>query len=250
MRLGILLIAALFCFVWPLQTADAQDNALCQENTVSEYVEAGREAYRIEHYAVAVRAFTCALEIDPQSDDAYIGRVAAYVTQGQYDSALAELENFGNYEELEPYLEFNLRASIFVSQANYDDAIVQCFEALALKEDSNTRFILGFIYTEMWNYEAALEQFNRAIETMTDEWSSHNYFLHRGYVYYRLGEIDEARADFETALAFEPDLVEITIETLRDARRVGSTHIVIAGLVRLIALHEVLDIDFQIGDRI
>jgi tetratricopeptide (TPR) repeat protein len=251
MRIVATLIVGLFVsFNVPFQMLYAQGDVLCQEYEALEYYQFGVEAYAQDDHDTAIDLYGCALELMPQLGNVYVARIGAYLADGTYEIALTELENFSNYPDLEPYLEFTMRAAIYFAEGDFENAISEGEKALTLKDDSFTHNILGVIYAHLGDYQSALFHHTRAIEIEPTGFNSYVYLFNRGYAYYNLGDTNAARADFEAALTLEPDLVALIIDGIRDARRRDEIHLVIIGLIRLLALRDVLEMDFEISVRV
>lgn len=132
-----------------------------------DYVEQGEALLGADDYAGAIAAFTQALALDDTLVRAYVGRGQSYWLQQEYEQALADLN-----------------------------------QAIALTEDADAYAIRGAVYTSLGEYNTALADFDRSlILTPDDNWT----LAQRGYTYYLADQYEAALADLDGALKRNPN---------------------------------------------
>lgn len=135
----------------------------------------------------AVRDYTAALSIDPQSSENgryYRGRAAAYQALGDYASALSDF-NLAIASTVPTYSLYDQRALIYMELEEYDLALQDLYQALILNpSDSHNGYYRGLVFLRQGKYEEALARFEEVTQPsggFADAW------LQKGIVYERLG---------------------------------------------------------------
>ncbi len=140
-------------------------------------------------YALAVQDFSAAIERDPSQPMFYLDRGWSYSQMGENRAAL---DDWNKALELDPNyaLAYNNRAYI-TAQMNGDlvQALADVNRALELdSQNGNFYDTRGYVYYKMGNYEAALMDFNKALDMGED------------FAYYGLGLVYEARGERARAI--------------------------------------------------
>lgn len=81
-----------------------------------------------------------------------------------------------------------------------------CISAIAQEEQGQSYYDLGVFAYEDEDYEAAVENFKKALSYNPDEPYFHHYL---GKTYAKMGRYDEAKTHFEVALALDPNVEEL-----------------------------------------
>ena len=145
---------------------------------------------------LALADCTRAIELNPQLVGAYFRRGLIYGERGDIDLALQDYGNtIGlNPQHLDAYLQ---RSWIYFRQNNYNLAQADCQVIQTL--DSTcfwSNYIIGVIESISGFKREAIDSLTKAIDTSVNYVSAR---YHRGIVYYQLGDITNAMADFEQA---------------------------------------------------
>lgn len=167
------------------------------------YRSRGNSRYQLQHTEQALADLNRALALDPGFAAAYADRALIARDQGDIDGALVDLTNAIQtyYEPLD--WAYHQRGLLYVSQQQYEAALVDFSQAVALVPESgfyhNWR---GYALHELGNMQAALAEFNQAIALNdSDAWA----YASRGQAYQLLGNTDQALLDLHRALTLDPD---------------------------------------------
>jgi tetratricopeptide (TPR) repeat protein len=152
---------------------------------------------------VAIADCTKAIQIDPNSAEAYRWRGIAYREQEKKKNAL---EDFDEAIRLAPdsYLVYASRGMAYFKWNDYGKAINDYTKALSLSPDSAAVYSergKAFLYQDV--YSPAIRDFSSAIEIDPD---GAPYYVLRGNAYYYNGDSYSAAKDYDRALELDPDL--------------------------------------------
>ena len=151
--------------------------------------------------AGAIAAYTKAIKIDPNKDDAYNNRGVAYLALKDYPAALAD---FSRAIQLSPTAEaYNNRGNIYFSQKQFPEAISDFGESIKLKQSSEAYTNRGTAYEESGDDNLALLDLNQAIR-LNDKFA--RAYAVRGIVSLKLKQEQAAQKDFAKAFQLEPAL--------------------------------------------
>jgi tetratricopeptide (TPR) repeat protein len=154
-------------------------------------------------YSEAIKAFSKALKINPNINDALVRRGKAYLALKKYDSCMNDFANsIGKY----PYHDstiFLFRSYAFESigeEKKYKqdlDSVLKFTKSLKVLHNA-----LGMVKSEMQDYNGALLEFNKAINIDKE-------YLHaiknRALVYYLLNNLEQAFVDSQTYIKWFPE---------------------------------------------
>lgn len=149
----------------PIECTAFEGNA--DDVRVGYYMGEGDSYFRTGRYAEAISSYTCVIQIDRGYVDGYILRALSYVERRDYEEAIED----------------------------YDDA-------LALGRDIELLNNRGIVFAAMGDYERALADFDAALGVQS------NYLIainNRGIIYAIQGDYDAALADFERAVNIDPE---------------------------------------------
>lgn len=178
----------------------------------------------------ALAAYTAAVAARQDEPICYLTRAIAYADLRQFDSALADLKRAADLNAPEYDLRLN-RGGVLFGAERYAEAIADFEAAAKLRpEQSAPHRNLALIYRLQGDVAARMkdasaeELFKKAIvelDLATDR-SPHDAVAHamRGDVSMRMGNDDEAIADFRKAAAREQDLSK----RARSYREIGAIH--------------------------
>ena len=126
-----------------------------------------------------------------------LDRAKAYLAEGDFDHALTAIENANQYDRslLEVY---QVWAEILQANGNYADSINPLLIVLANQPSSpDSEILLARAYFEDGNTDKALSMVNESLQ-QNDKLI--NAYLLRADIYLQQGQVDEARADFNSVL--------------------------------------------------
>ncbi len=173
--------------------------------------------------------FSVAAALNNEAGDEYTlvyGRVAEYLRPGHTDAVLLNaqlLDGLGQYEmAIETYkripassLDYHaaeLGRAEAMRRAGKPDTAIEVLDRLAADypDLAMVHSSLGDLHRQQENYAAAIKAYDRAL-ALTEEGARSQWFLHyvRGISHERLGQWDQAEADFRAALALNPDQPQV-----------------------------------------
>jgi len=166
--------------------------------SVEEYVELGESLAEQKMYLEAIEQFSTAIELDPQSAEAFFLRGRAH-----YDYAVKlSVDETGYAPEVVPFLSDEVTEQLRLAVDDYTSAVgLDPQYAKAFNNRGNARATLGDLEGGVEDYDAALELDGRL--TLT--------YYNRGLIHYRLGNYQEAIADLERYLELVPDAEDRTL---------------------------------------
>lgn len=212
----------------------------------------GTVRFVLERYADAIPDLTRALELDSTYTSARINRGLSYLNNGDYEQAIDDfsaliaeqgsvaryyfdrglaylssykfrtaVDDFSRAIALDPTMAgaYENRAIAYVRLDRYDRAIDDLTRALELEPKASTYVYRGGARAVAGQLEPALEDYTAALVLEPELPSA---YRERGFVYYLLGRLDEARADLE-AYAGLVDTVDAEIAPVLEELRAGAT---------------------------
>jgi len=151
----------------------------------------------------AIADLSAAVAIDPDRADAYAARGRIYLKQEEFRDGLVDLDRALT---IAPDDEDTLRTRAFAwdTLGNYPAAIGDYSTLLTLTGDPGYRYFRGFAYLRHDDDDAALADFEAIIGSDSPTLSAWGY-RGRGQVHEKRGELAAALADYDAALAADPD---------------------------------------------
>jgi tetratricopeptide (TPR) repeat protein/S1-C subfamily serine protease len=151
----------------------------------------------------AIADFTEAIGRDPQTPWAYYGRAVAYFEKHDYDAALTDCAEAVRLDPKSAVAYYN-RAMVYVAKGDNDMAIADFTEAIRLDpKDAAAYYNRSEVYGYKGDYDAAITDSTEAIRL--DPKSARAY-ANRGCAYGNKGEWDKAIADHTEAIRLDPKL--------------------------------------------
>lgn len=155
---------------------------------------------------LALGMAACATEqknLEKQRAEAVRDLGEAYLGQGAYTRALREFLKAESIYPNDPYLQDDLGVA-YMAKGNLDLAVQHFKKALELKPDySPARNNLGTAYLEQENWKAAIECFKIVKDDLLYG-TPHYPMTNLGFVYYKLGDYDQAVTHYKEALEIAP----------------------------------------------
>ncbi len=156
----------------------------------------------------AIAIYGSALELDPDSIDAYLGRATALNALTRYEEAR---QDFDRVLEAEPdnIQALRGRALAYMEEGNQAGALADYSQIIELDEaDSEVYGARGAVYLALDRYEEAVGDFATAIE-LAPEVS--DYYARRADAYVKMGEWELASADFGQAIEYGGESSELYV---------------------------------------
>ncbi len=177
--------------------------------SAADYIQRGESLAEEGKYLEAIDHFSAAIEMDPQSAEAFFLRGRAH-----YDYAVKmSVDETGYAPEVVPFLSDEVAEQLRLAADDYTSAVeLDPQYAKAYNNRGNARATLGDLEGGVEDYDAALE---------LEESLTLTYY-NRGLIHYRLGNYEEATADLGRYLELVPDaedraLVEDLINRMSEA---------------------------------
>jgi len=176
-----------------------------------EYFENGLSAFRTKDYENALLYFSKAVEKNPNKAEYYIEQGHTYVALGRYEEARTALESAVVEQELTVTRENNKRAwraigIAYYNEGNYTEAKTYFEKALAeeLLPDLNSdiRMYLADALECEGDYETAIAVYDELLKEQIDYAAGYRA---RAYMSYIQGEFEKSLADYDAAIALDPD---------------------------------------------
>lgn len=158
----------------------------------------------LKNYSRAVEAYTQAINLAPNYQEAYFDRAWCYGELGDNEKALNDynklLELNPNYDSAAYYN----RALAYNNLKQYDKAIADYSKALEIDPNNQDAYFnrgLMYIYTDKYDY--ALADYNKLLELNPNY--AGNAYNNRGWIYEKLGNLNKALAEYDKALELDPN---------------------------------------------
>jgi len=128
------------------------------------FSSASAQQKQSEPYDQAISEYTKAIELNPNSAEAYYHRGFTYGEKGQYDQAISDynkaLEINPRYAEAHVY-----RGFAYGEKGQYDQEISDYNKALEINsKDAEAYYHRGFTYGEKGQYDQAISDYNKTLE--------------------------------------------------------------------------------------
>jgi tetratricopeptide (TPR) repeat protein len=141
----------------------------------------------------------------PEDPNIYLLRASRYMKEGSYDQAIGQFNEAlaldANHAEA-----YVLRGMAYIDKADYDRAIADCTKALEIEPELDKAYYgRGKAYVEKQQYDQAILDFTKAIELNPKRAEG---YLARGTLYW-LKTIDRAIAYRTKALEIQPELDKV-----------------------------------------
>jgi tetratricopeptide (TPR) repeat protein len=172
------------------------------------YLNRGRAYLKLNDYQKAIADFNRAIKLKPENSIAYNGRGVSKAGLKDYQGAIADynqaIQINKNWGSLGLAFAYNNRG---VSKDNLKDnqgAIADYNQAIKLKPDyADAHYNRGFILAHDLNqYQQALSDFDLVIRLNP---KSAGAYAERGNIYYQEGEIQKAIEDYTQAITISPE---------------------------------------------
>ncbi len=164
--------------------------------------EAKDSKEKVKHHENAIRHYTEALTLNPDSAKAYNNRSISYRSKKDFDAAI---QDCNKAIELNPkFVEaYTNRGLAYFDKREVNKAIQDYNKVIELDLDYaiayNNR---GIAYVEVDEFDKAIQDFSKAIDLKPDYAAAYN---NRGNAYLQKGDLDTAIQDYSKAIELNPE---------------------------------------------
>lgn len=159
----------------------------------------------LSEFDKAIEDYNKTLDLEPFFPHAFYNRGRAFRLKGQDEQALEDLQKS---IDLSP-TEFSYRAYgniglIHYKNKDYNKALVAFENSINnnTEDKADIYFFRGETYTSLENFDAAISDYQAAIERFNNYAQAYQGL---GFAYYKIGDIEEARQAIEKAVDISPD---------------------------------------------
>lgn len=158
-----------------------------------------------EHEA-AVKAYSRALEIDPQDANILYNRATSYNDLEQYELALSDIRKACQLDPSDALNHFR-KGDIEDNLERYSEAIVSYTTSLRINPNFDDAWAYrGYTYYKMKKDELARSDFDQALQKNGDNYLARRW---RGQQFYDAEKYQRARQDFDVILKSDPEDFEV-----------------------------------------
>ena len=187
-------------------TAVIQSGQETGKNLAAAFTIRGRAYRAMGDYDRAIADYSEAIRIEPTYVLAFYSRGIAYYNKGDYDRAIGDYSEALRLAPVKDILALQNRGHAYQAKGDFDRAIADYSEALriepkfawALNDRCYARALAGRELRE------ALADCNEALRLIPNDAFTAATLDSRGFTYLRLGEFDNAIADYNAVLKFNP----------------------------------------------
>lgn len=150
----------------------------------------------------AAQMYTASIEKQPENLNNYLTRAGCYLSIGQRERALADIERV---LKLNPNHLFaiELRGEIHLLDKEYDAALERFQQAQSLNPNwAVPYFDIGSLLMERGELQPALENFNKAVSLQS---RMPLFYVVRSLAHFKLGDLKSAHEDQDVAVGISPD---------------------------------------------
>lgn len=162
-----------------------------------------------EHYQglyISQKLFDILIFQNPEDSNLYFEKSVAFNKRGEYSKGFHLLDKAVH---LNPELHLGYRGWLkLVKLKDYQGSIKDLTRLDSLTPNivdypwaNNIHFLLGISYKGLNNYNRAIQEFNKAINSQKDSsWVNHNLYLYKGIILKEQGKYTDAIANFNACL--------------------------------------------------
>lgn len=163
-------------------------------------LQQGIVRYENRDYQGAIEIFDQVLDSNPNNFLAHNARGSIYSDLQDYDQALADYTKAIELEPFFPHAYYN-RGRVYSFIKKYDEALTDLQESINLAPTEfgyRANGNIGLIYHQMGEYSKAIEAFEQSISLNTD--NKADIYFYRGETYTALENYDAAIANYQSAV--------------------------------------------------
>lgn len=171
-------------------------------NTWENGEKADNIAKKNRGYQKSVKHFTNAIQLGPETSEAYSGRGLAYLSIGKLDNALADFNRAIELNRLSAEA-YNGRSAVYRNKGDFDDAIADSNKVIRLYPNDPQGYDgRGLTYFYKNDFDNAIADFNHAIKLGLKAPDLYNVL---GSVYFSKGDFDNAIATLDEGIRLDPN---------------------------------------------
>ena len=179
-----------------------------RQSKTDQALKKGEQSLKRQNFADAIEHFTAAIELSPDSSEAYRGRSRAHFERGNLKDALSDCEHALSLNPKDA-VALAIRGRIFLKQKKVDSAFAEFTRAIELQPDQlEARTWRAGIYLDRKQYAKAIEDCNQALKGDDGKYERKKFgqaYLFRSLALYYTGEHGRAEKDATLASAFDAD---------------------------------------------
>ncbi|NIT58239.1 MAG: protein kinase [Phycisphaerae bacterium] len=142
-----------------------------------------------EFYDEAIAEFNKALALDPNFGLAIRDLAKTYAQMENYEKAIEHLERYASVSPGDP-LPFTSMADIFFKMGRLDEAISKYKEALEVKPDFGSEWLIGYMYALQEDYHEAMKWIEQAITMAPSPGRRLDRYCWKAFFHYWLGNLE------------------------------------------------------------
>ena len=148
-----------------------------------------------------IKRYTKFIKEHPNTKELYEGRAFAYITNQEYEKALADYSKALELDSKNTYYLF-CRADCFGKLGKWDDALKEYKKILKIDDKDAACYLnMADIFFQKHSNQSAEKYYTKAIEFGKND---SMYYYRRAYFYYSTGKTDKALADCDNGLEINP----------------------------------------------
>ena len=162
-----------------------------EEDNAEIYNNMGLSYTKLGNFEQAEKSFTKSIKLNPTIPQTYINLSDLYYKSGDLSGAIGVLER-GSYELTDNYVIAHLLARVYIEDSRYDMAITELEKILdAQPENYDAFYDMARVQFELGNYEDAISNLENVLEYKEDN----------EFIYYYLGQAYEANNEVDKAVS-------------------------------------------------
>lgn len=159
------------------------------------YLNRGKYYTETGQFIKALKDYTQAVILNPDSPKNFYNRGTCYFKLGLYEEALKDFTEAIGLSPIPVYEHYNNRAIVYAKMNRFSEALKDYAQAISLNPNSaETYYNRGNAYIRIGLYQEALHDYTQAIQLSPSPNS--DYYNNRGIVYRLLGQYEDAFRDF------------------------------------------------------
>jgi tetratricopeptide (TPR) repeat protein len=206
-RAILLILALVSTATTPASVSGTQSRATAIDPKVAGFVKQADSALKSNQYDLAIRHFTAALQMKPETKTAaviYSWRANAYIHKGDLDRAMSDASESIrlNPHDDHGYLE---RGIVYRRTGRLEKAIGDYDTTIHFKPNfARAYYDRAIAYALQGDYNQAIRDNTEAIHLNRNDADYADFYYNRGLDYQAVGNLDKAIADFNEAIRRAP----------------------------------------------
>lgn len=232
-----------------IQGASADDGL-----SAVEFFELGENYYEDGAYPKAIAAYSNAVFLDPGNYAAFLNRGTALLNLGDVQSAIADFNRaiVLDPDQTDPYMR---RALAFIQLGAYDEALRDYHHALIVNPTLSDAYAgRGTVFLHLQAYNKAIAAYDHAKAMSPNnevfaEYLGHAYYL-RGVMQLDAGKYGDAAEDFTMSLDYLPTSAEVLYQRATCFEKMGEIDQAVADYQTVVSLDTAAPLHDQAQSRL